>query len=31
MAKILIVVGHPHGDSYCEALGVIFVAGSRGA
>jgi NAD(P)H dehydrogenase (quinone) len=29
MAKILIVVGHPHADSYCEALGKAYLRGAE--
>jgi NAD(P)H dehydrogenase (quinone) len=28
MAKIVIVVGHPHADSYCEALGKAYLRGA---
>jgi NAD(P)H dehydrogenase (quinone) len=29
MAKIMIVVGHPHADSYCEALGEAYRRGAE--
>jgi NAD(P)H dehydrogenase (quinone) len=29
MAKIMIVVGHPHVDSYCEALGKAYLRGAE--
>jgi putative NADPH-quinone reductase len=29
MAKILIVVGHPHADSYCGALGQAYLRGAE--
>jgi NAD(P)H dehydrogenase (quinone) len=29
MAKIMIVVGHPHADSYCEALGEAYKRGAE--
>ena len=31
MAKIMIVVGHPHADSYCEALGEAYRRGAEEA
>jgi putative NADPH-quinone reductase len=29
MTKIMIVVGHPHADSYCDALGQAYLRGAE--
>ena len=31
MAKIMVVVGHPQQNTFCEALGKAYVEGARGA